>query len=111
MKIETIKAMMTLKSNNDQLPAEIFKSNPTLAADILHPLFNKIWNENIILTTWYERNIIKLPKKGDLTNCNNWRGITLLSIPYKNFSKVIIVRVKTAVDSKLREEQAGFRKG
>ena len=43
--------------------------------------------------------IVKLPKKGNLSDCNNWRGITLLN------------RVQNAVDQTLREEQAGFRKG
>lgn len=114
-KAEIFKAITSLKNNkasgNDQLPAEIFQADPNLAADILHPLFTKIWNKNTIPTTWSEGNIIKLPKKGDLTNCNNWRGITLLSIPSKNFSKILIDRIKTSADDHLRQEQAGFRKG
>jgi hypothetical protein len=44
-------------------------------------------------------------------NCNNWRGITLLSIPSKVFYIVLISRITEAVDKKLRQEQAGFRKG
>ena len=34
----------------------------------------------------------------------------MLSIPIKIFSKIIIARIKTSVDNKLRSEQAGFRK-
>ena len=105
---------MSLKNNkasgNNQLPAEVFKSDPALSADILHPLFCMIWDNDIIPTTWCEGNIIILPKKGDLTNCNNWTGITLLSILSKIFSKIIIARIKTSVDNKLRSEQTGFRK-
>ena len=105
-KAEICKAISSLKNNkapgNDQLPAELFKADPSLAADILHPLFTKIWNNNTIPTTWSTGNIVKLPKKGDLTNCNNWRGITLLSIPSKIFSRIIINRIKTAVDAKIR---------
>ena len=52
-----------------------------------------------------------MPKKGDLTNCNNWRGITFLSIPSKVFSRIIINRINSAVDANIRQEQAGFRKG
>ena len=54
--------------------------------------------------------LVKLPKKGDLGNCNNYRGITLLSIPGKVFNRVILNRIKDAVDNTLRDEQAGFRK-
>ena len=55
--------------------------------------------------------IVKLPKKGDLTNCNNWRGIMLLSVTYKVLSRVVLNRLTTTVDPLLRKEQAGFRKG
>ena len=55
--------------------------------------------------------IVKLPKKGDLTNCNNWRGIMLLSATYKALSRVVLNRLTTTVDPLLRKEQAGIRKG
>ena len=60
---------------------------------------------------WTEGVIVKIPKKGALSNCNNWRGITLLSIPSKILAKIIITRITEAVDQRLRKEQAGFRKG
>ena len=49
------------------------------------------------------------PKKGDLSYCKNWRGIMLLNVASNVFSRVILERIKTALDEKLREEQAGFR--
>ena len=48
-------------------------------------------------------------KKGDTTNCKNWRGITLLVTASKVLSKIILDRMKAALDS-LRDEQAGFRR-
>ena len=55
--------------------------------------------------------IVKLPKQGDLSNCNNWRGITLLSLTSKMFIKIILKRLTKALEQHIREEQAGFRKG
>lgn len=114
-KLETIATIKSLKNNkapgNDNLPAEIFKPDLILAAYILYPLSCKIWKNSMIPTTWSEGNIVILPKKGDLTDCNSWRGITLLSMPSKIFSKIIVNRIETAVDSKLRKEQVGLRKG
>ena len=53
-----------------------------------------------------------MPKKGDLTNCGNWRGITLMPTAAKVMGKVIIIkRISRGVDKKLRKEQAGFRSG
>ena len=55
--------------------------------------------------------IVKLPKKGALNECGNWRGITLLSTPGRVFCSVLLNRLKNAIDARLREEQAGFRPG
>ena len=48
--------------------------------------------------------------KNSLGMCKNWRGITLLSVPSKVFTRIPLDRMKGALDEKLREEQAGFRK-
>jgi len=55
--------------------------------------------------------IIKLPKKESLKDCNNWRGIILLSTPGKVFSRVLLNRLQDVADCTLRDEQVGFRKG
>ena len=52
---------------------------------------------------------MKIPKKGDLTDCNNWQGITLLSVSGKVFCSIILHRIRTAIDRRLREEQNGFQ--
>ena len=55
--------------------------------------------------------ILPLPKKGDHSFCNNNRGITLLDLSEKAFFTILLLRVKDAVDLKMRENQASFRKG
>ena len=54
---------------------------------------------------------MKIPKKGDTTECTNWRGITLLSVVSKVFTRINLTRIQQAVDRRLRREQAGFCKG
>ena len=54
--------------------------------------------------------IIRIPKKGALSNCSNWHGITLLSVPSKILAKIIIRRISDALDTGLRKEQLGFRR-
>lgn len=54
--------------------------------------------------------MIKLTKKGDLRDCNNYPGIMLLSVPGKVLNRIILERVREAVDLKLRDQQAGFRR-
>ena len=77
----------------------------------LTKLCNSIWRSGRVPETWKEGIIIPIPKKGDLRDCNNWRGITLLSIPGKVMATVILNRMRSAVDGRLRQEQAGFRPG
>ena len=50
-------------------------------------------------------------KKGDKSKCGNYRGIRLVSVGRKLFSKIIVFRHGDTVDKLLREEQLGFRKG
>ncbi len=60
---------------------------------------------------WSKGLIVKILKKGNIKSCDNWRGITLLSIPSKVFCRVLLNRMETAIDTRIRQEQAGFRKG
>jgi len=46
-----------------------------------------------------------------LGDFHNWRGIQLLSIPSKVLTRIILERLKAAVNNTLRDEQAGFRAG
>uniref|UniRef100_A0A8D9ACT3 Craniofacial development protein 2 n=2 Tax=Cacopsylla melanoneura TaxID=428564 RepID=A0A8D9ACT3_9HEMI len=113
-KNEIQRAIKELKNGKapgiDNLPPEIFKQHPSITADILHTIFKQIWETDQIPLDWKKGLLVKLPKKGDLTECKNWRGITLLSIPSKILTRIILNRIKDSVDQKLRREQAGFRK-
>jgi hypothetical protein len=54
---------------------------------MLLPLLEKIWNEEKVPKEWREGLLVKISKKGDITNCNTWRGIALLSTPRKYYQK------------------------
>ncbi|CAH8559355.1 unnamed protein product [Heterobilharzia americana] len=43
------------------------------------PLLQKVWKEEKVPGDWKKGYLVKLSKKGDLSVCKNWRGITLLS--------------------------------
>jgi hypothetical protein len=74
-------------------------------------LFNLIWEKEEVPVDWGQGVIVTLPKKGSLSDCNNWRGITLLSVPGKAFCSVLLNRLKDEIDHTLRQEQAWFRSG
>ena len=99
---------MTLRSGKaagpDAIPAEAIKADMETVTNMLHSLFSKIWKKGEVLAQWKEGIVIKLPKKGDLRDCNNYRGIMLLSVPDKVLNRVLLERMKEAVDPKLRDQ-------
>ena len=93
----------------DGIPAEALKGDVTTSVEMLYSLFEEIWEKEEIPAEWKEGYLIKIPKKCDLSRCENFRGITLMSVPGKVFNRIILERMKGEVDNTLREEQAGFR--
>ena len=99
------------KMENPQDRTDLTQNSSRQSHKVLQALFETIWEEKQLPDGWAEDVIMKIPKRGALSNCNNWRGITLLSVPSKILAKLIIKRISEAVDQQLRQEQAGFRKG
>jgi len=107
---EAVKRLKNGKAaGNDGIPAEVLKADGNATAKMLKPLFDEIWSLEKYPEDWKEGLIVKLPKKGDLSSCGNWRGITLLSVVSKVFMSVILQRIMAPIETRLRKEQAGFR--
>ncbi|XP_073668649.1 uncharacterized protein [Paramisgurnus dabryanus] len=113
-KAEILKALKILKNGKaagpDGIPPEALKADLSTTVNMLLPLLQKVWRVGRVPADWKKGHMVKLPKKGDLGSCNNWRGIMLLSVPSKVLTRIILDRLKDAVEEKLRPEQAGFRK-
>ena len=94
---------------HDGIQAELLKSDIHYTSKKLQVIFNEIWEKEQTPTNWRRGLIFKIPKKGNLKECKNWRGITLLPIFSKVLGRIVIDRIKKGIDSKLRKEQAGYR--
>jgi hypothetical protein len=70
--------------------------NYTLASSIAPPL-------------WLNSAIIPLHKKGNFNDPSNYRGIALTSTAAKIFNKMLLHRLRSLIDHKLRPSQNGFR--
>ena len=93
----------------DDIPAEAIKAHMETSIEMLYYLIGKIWDTDEIPIGWKEGYLVKIPKKGDLQECENYRGIMLLSVPGKVLNRIILERLKNEVDNILRDHQAGFR--
>ena len=60
----------------------------------LHAVLCSAWNTGIIPTDWKRGLVVPLWKgKGDRQDCNNFGGVTLLSVLGKVFAWIILDRV------------------
>jgi hypothetical protein len=57
---------------------------------VIHKLINSIWNKEELPDEWKESIIVPIYKKGDKTDCNNYRGISLLSTSYQILSNILL---------------------
>ena len=55
-------------------------------AKCLLSLFNKILDGDFP-EEWNSTSILSIPKKGDLSDCNNYRGISHINVGLKNYFK------------------------
>ena len=89
----------------DNIPPEAWKE-----AKVLHSLLKKVWIAKEIPQNCNLGLLVELTKKGDLTLCKNWRGIMLLTCASKILCRIILERMKDALDERLLDNKAGFRK-
>ena len=109
---EVIKGLQNGKAPGiDSITAELLKADIEFSTQKVHQLLQKIWQQEKIPMNWKKGLIIKLAKKGNLKDCKNSRGITLLPVVGKILGRIIIDRIRRGIDSRLRKEQAGYRRG
>ena len=70
-----------------------------------------VWRRDEVPSGWCDAVLIPLPKKGDLSHCDNWRGISLLDVVGKVMACVLQERLQKLAEDQLPESQCGFRKG
>lgn len=85
---------------SDDIPAEIIKYGGKKMHKSIFKICLKIWrkNECLKINEWKKSIIIHIHKKGDKTECGNYRGISLLNSAYKVLSKVLLNRISHYIE-------------
>jgi len=106
--IEFYKALIPPENSSDNSENT---NAPSYGINCLLLLFNRIWNGDFP-KSWNEASIVSISKKGDPTNCDNYRGISLINNGIKLISKILATRISEygLENNFIRPEQFGFRK-
>jgi hypothetical protein len=70
----------------DQIPGELIQAGREILRSEIHKLIKLIWNKEELPDQWKESAVVPIHKKGDKTDCSNYRGISMLSTSYKILS-------------------------
>ena len=68
------------------LAPEQVKRVGTVYQEYVLELFEEVWVSGVVAKAWVDVVIVAMPKKGDLKECDNWRGISLLDVVGKVFA-------------------------
>ncbi len=119
-------ALRAIKSGkapgDDGLPPEWFKvmveDSQDLQDEPRSPMgrvflrvIRSVWERASVPDCWSQAVLVSIPKKGDPTNTDNYRGISLMGVALKLLCMVVTRRMRLALEARnvLVPEQAGFR--
>ena len=91
-----------------QIPAELIKEGGRTIRYQIHKLIVSVWNKEELPVEWKESIIVPIHKKGDKTDCNNYRGISLLPTTYKILSNILLSRLTPYAEEIIGDHQCGF---
>jgi hypothetical protein len=114
---EICKAILGLKSGKSHAEDCVLNEYLIECKDLLLPklckLFNCILDTNLFPSSWSTATIVPIFKKGDATNPNNYRGISIVSNLGKLFTSILNRRLLEWSNNNdvITDAQFGFRPG
>jgi len=88
--MEFFKALIPCKDDSEGSSDN--NSNISSGFKCLKVLINGIWN-GVFPKSWNNASIVSIHKKGDPSDCNNYRGISLINNGLKIIAKIIANRI------------------
>jgi hypothetical protein len=70
-----------------------------------------MWEQTAIPGAWRSACVVSIPKKGDMSDMDHYRGISLISVPLKVLCALLAYRLADGLEEhqRLSQSQAGFR--
>ena len=109
---ELVRAIASLQNSKAPgesgiLPEMVRHGGPKFLTAFLS-LVHRVWREGSVPQAWRDAELIPIPKKGDLSLCDNWRGIALLDVVGKVVGRLIQSRLQHLAELELPESQCKY---
>ena len=95
----------------DNLPPILFREVSDHISASLFQIFKKVFQTSTFPSVWKEAIVSPIYKKGSKLNAENYRPVSLLSIPSKIFERILFKRLFLQVRPYLHKAQYGFMPG
>ena len=95
----------------DGIYPEMIVNQSSEADKLFLKLCQEAFKNKVVPEDWKISSIIPIHKSGSTMQCENYRGISLLSVPGKLFARILENRLRNEVEDKILEYQSGFRPG
>ena len=96
----------------DGVRVEMLKEGGVTILEWLVKVFNICFMLSIVPVDWVITCMVPLYKgKGDVHECHNFRGTSLLSVVGKVYGRILINRIRDKTENVIAEVQSGFRRG
>ncbi len=111
--LEAIRKLKVGKAPDmDSITAEMLKYGREIVVDWMVWICNLVWEQSKVPEGWRKAIIVPLYKgKGNKDECNNYRGISLLSVPGKIYGRILNERIMKITDKSVGDDQGGFWRG
>lgn len=108
-------AISKLKNNKspgaDGYISELYNIFQKSLIPLLHRTFNWIMKGGAVPDSWREAIISVIAKEGkDVTNCSNYRPISVLNVDYRLFTEILARRIEKILPDVISLDQTGFIK-
>ncbi|KAL8607444.1 hypothetical protein ACOMHN_004418 [Nucella lapillus] len=94
----------------DGIPPDRIKHCKTTLMQPLYDVLCQCWKDGSVPQDMRDAKIVTLYKnRGERSDCDNYMGISLLSIVGKLYARVVLVRLQQLAERVYPESQCGFR--